>query len=415
MYRRNITPVILESLADSPVVLVHGARQTGKTTLVQSIAAQENFAHYLTFDDATILAAANADPDGFISGLERPVILDEVQRAPELFPAIKVAVDRNRQPGQFILTGSANILLIPKLSESLAGRIEIVPLWPLSQGEIEGEVETFIDDAFEAQLPKHWFRKSRTQNFVERALLGGYPEVLSRKTAPRRNAWFGSYLTAILQRDVRDLANVEGLTAFPRLLALLASRVGSLLNVSDVSRGLSLPGTTLKRYLSLLEATFLLQPLPAWYSNLGQRLVKSSKLYLGDTGLLTHLLGLTRERLQYDPNLLGPLLENFVVMEILKQSAWNRTRARLLHFRTSTGREADIVLESSAGEIVGIEVKASATVGKNDFRGLEALAEATGKKFRRGIILYTGAELVPFSHNLHAASMDILWRKAGAK
>jgi predicted AAA+ superfamily ATPase len=409
MYRRNLAPKILAALSDTPIVLLHGARQTGKTTLVQEIASQAHPARYLTFDEAAVLAAAKADPTGFIAGLDGPVVLDEVQRVPELFPAIKASVDRNRQPGRFLLTGSANVLLVPKVSESLAGRIEIIPLWPLSQGEIAGVTEGFVDAVFAARLPKKWVSKQDSRDLIARAMAGGYPEALARKTTARRNAWFGSYITAILQRDVRDMANIEGLSAFPRLLSLLASRVGSLLNFSDFSRGLSLPGTTLKRYFALLEATFLVHTLPAWSTKLGQRLVKSPKLYLNDTGLLAHLLGITAARLTHDANLTGPLLENFVVAELLKQVTWSEARPRLFHFRTTTGGEVDVVLENAAGELVGIEVKAGATVGKNDFRGLEMLSEAAAKKFIRGLILYTGTELVPFAENLHAVPIGNLW------
>jgi predicted AAA+ superfamily ATPase len=265
MIRRHITDGLLQALGDTPVVLVNGARQAGKSTLAQS-AEIGGGRQYLTFDDPGVLAAAKRDPNGFIAGLNTPVTLDEVQRVPELFPAIKIAVDRRREAGRFLLTGSAKVLLLPKLSESLAGRLEVLTLWPFSQGEISGVREEFIDALF-AKRPAWPVEKSRAlgrTELLDKALAGGYPPVLARQSAARRKAWFQSYVVTILQRDVRDLANIADLTAVPRLLSLVATRAGSLLNFADLSRGLGLPQTTLKRYFALLEATFLVQLLQPW-------------------------------------------------------------------------------------------------------------------------------------------------------
>ncbi len=410
MYRRNVAPLISEALQDTPIVLLNGARQTGKSTLVQSGMLDNRDARYLTLDDAGTLAAAEADPVGFLAGLGGRVILDEVQRAPGLFPAIKAEVDRERRPGRFLLTGSANVLLLPRLSESLTGRMEILTLWPLSQGEIEDVEEGFIDAVFSESplaLPEELEGAS---DLLERLLRGGYPEVLGRGSEARRRAWFGSYVTTILQRDVRDLSNIEGLTELPRLLSLLAARAASLVNYSELSRSAAMPQSTLKRYVSLLQATFLVQTLPAWSGNLGKRLVRSPKLLLCDTGLISSLHGLSAERLAADPVLVGPLLENFVAMELMKQSAWSQTQPRLFHFRTQSGQEVDIVLEDAAGYVVGVEVKGAATVGARDFRGLRALAEVCGDRFRRGVVLYTGRTAIPFGENLYALPVDSLWR-----
>jgi hypothetical protein len=406
MFKRHISGRLLEALSDSPVVLLHGARQTGKSTLVQHIASGEHPARYLTFDDAGVLAAATADPAGFLAGIAGPIALDEVQRAPDLFLAIKADVDRNRTPGRYLLTGSANVLMLPKLSESLAGRMEILSLWPLSQGEIVGRREGFIDSLFAGEVPA---RNDNPKSAAERVLRGGYPEAQQRPSPSRRRAWFNSYVATILQRDVRDLANIEGLGEMPRLLGLMAARVGSLLNHAEVSRSLGMPQSTLKRYMALLEATFLVQLLPAWSGNLGKRLVKSPKLYLNDTGLATGLLAMDDEAALRQANLLGPLLENFVVMELRKQTTWSRVDPRLFHFRTTSGQEVDVVLEAPSGELVGIEVKSSAQVGPADFKGLKALAEGAGKRFCRGVVLYQGSEVVPFGKNLHAVPVQTLW------
>lgn len=409
MIERRVTRSLREALADRPVVLLHGARQTGKSTLAVALASGRPAARYITLDDAAALAAARADPAGFVAGLEGRVVLDEVQRAPELFLAIKAVVDRDRQPGRFLLTGSANVLLLPRLSDSLAGRMEILTLWPLSQGEIDGVEEGFVDALFGERLPTRPDDGESRAGLVRRMLLGGYPEVLALASDARRKAWFDSYVTTILHRDVRDLANIEGLTALPRLLSLLAARVAALLNVAELSRSAALPHTTLKRYLALLETTFLVQMRPAWSTNIGKRLVKAPKLALTDTGLLASLLGLGPDRLRDDPVLLGPLLENFVVMELRKQIGWSRRQPQMFHFRTQTGQEADIVLEDPAGGLVGIEVKASATVGAGDFRGLRTLAELARKRFRRGIVLYLGRESIPFGPQFHALPINALW------
>lgn len=412
MQKRNITHSLLDSLSDTPVLLLNGARQTGKSTLVKSLSERAHPARYITMDDATVLAAAKHDPAGFLLGMDAPIIIDEVQRAPELFPAIKAEVDKNRRPGRFLLTGSANVLLLPRLSESLAGRMEILSLWPFSQGEIEGIQETFIDRLFEVKFHAEAPARESPLSLRGRITSGGYPEAVGRTKDERRRAWYESYLTTILQRDIRDLSHIEGLTSLPRLLALIASRAPALLNFSELSRTLAIPQSTLKRYMTLLEAAFLIQLLPAWSGNLGKRLVKTAKLVISDTGLMSHLLGTNKERLG-EGGLIGPLLENFVIMELIKQVTWSSAKPQMFHFRTQTGQEVDIVLEDRAGKLVGIEVKASATVTGQDFKGLRALAETAGKRFQRGIVLYTGAEHIAFGANLYALPVNALWHKRG--
>ena len=419
MNYRNISQYILEALEDSPVVLLNGARQTGKSTLAKWLVANGHPARYLTFDDAGVLSAARSDPQGFLSGLEGAVVLDEIQRVPELFLAIKLEVDQTPQPGRFLLTGSANVLLLPRLSESLAGRMEIFTLWPFSQGEIEGHRETFIDQVFGDTLPAPTVKldPDAHRGLPDRVLKGGYPKVLKRRTGRRRSAWFGSYITTVLQRDVRDLAQIEGLTDMPRLLSLLAARATSMVNFSEFSRSLGMPQTTLKRYMSLLRMTFLVQMLPAWSANLGKRVIKSPKLVLGDTGLMAHLTGIDHARLARDPSLMGALLENFVIMELRKQLTWSHTRAGMFHFRARTGEEVDIVLEDAAGRVVGIEVKSRAAAREKDFAGLKMMAEALGDRFIRGVVLYNGAETIPFGARLHAIPISALWssREGGSK
>jgi uncharacterized protein len=411
MLRRHLVDRLLDALSDTPAVLVNGARQTGKSTLAQSPDLGGQGRYYVTFDDPGILAAAKRDPNGFVAGLETPVTLDEVQHVPELFPVIKAAVDRKRQPGRFLLTGSANVMLLPKLSESLAGRMEVLTLWPFSQGELHSAKETFVDTLF-SRKPVGWAGKQivvKRAELFERVLVGGYPPAVNRQSAVRRAAWFQSYIMTTLQRDIRDLANIADATAVPRLLSVVAARVGALLNFADLSRTVGLPQTTLKRYFALLEATFLVQLLRSWSSNLGKRTIQTPKVHLNDSGLLAHLLAATVDRVQTEGNLAGALLENFAVMELRKQTTWSTTQPEIFYWRTATGQEVDVVLEDRAGRVAGVEIKAAATLSSNDVRGLQALANIVGKNWLRGVVLYTGAEVVPFSSNLHGIPINRLW------
>ena len=409
MRGRHAIDALLDALRDTPVVYVQGARQSGKSTLVRAVAERRRPTRYLTLDTAGVLAAARNDPEGFIAALERPVVIDEAQRAPALALAIKAAVDADRRPGQFLLTGSASVLSLPALSESLAGRMELRTLWPFSQGELRGVRETFVDRIFAARLVTPDTPPDTEKSLLDRVRTGGYPEIQTRARHARRLAWFDSYVDAILQRDVRDLARIERLSEIPRLLALLASRAGELLNTADLARTLQVPQTTLKRYLTLMETTFLVRLLPAWFSNLGKRLAKAPKLLLTDTGLLTHLIEADAGRLAGNRTLLGHVLENFVAMELIKQSGWSTRRCRLFHFRTSGGAEVDLVREDRAGRLVGVEVKCAASVQRRDFRGLETLAALAGGRFVRGVVLCTAATAVPFGRNLFALPVSQLW------
>lgn len=410
MFPRHIHALLVEALADTPVVLLNGARQTGKSTLVQALASSEG-RRYLTLDDRLVLAAAKADPTGFIAGLSGPVAIDEIQRAPELFLDIKAAVDRDRTPGRFLLTGSANVLLLPTLADSLAGRMEILNLWPLSGGELAHDAAfNRADWLFDGKLDAMPIPPCDRQTLVEILLRGGFPEAAARSSAKRRAAWFDSYLQTILQRDMRELANLEQLTEVPHLLQLLATRSASLLNQAELSRASRLTQTTLKRYLSLLETLFLVVRIPAWARNPGKRLVKSPKVFLPDTGLLAWLFDFSADKLATLHGLPGNLVETFVACELLKHLAFSEKGLSLWHYRTQTDIEVDFVLEDRMGKLVGIEVKASASVDGADFKGLRHLQETEGAAFSRGIVLHAGRETVAFSDRLFAVPLSLWWR-----
>ena len=410
MLQRNITPLVAEALGDTPVVLLLGARQVGKSTLAKALLAAQPEGRYLSLDDPAVRRAAEVDPGGLVAQTRGLTVLDEIQLAPQLFRVIKAEVDKDRRPGRFLLTGSANVLVLPKLSESLAGRMELVTLEGLSQNEILGHSGNLVDRLFaDAPLTLQHLGLDR-EALLGAILAGGFPEARGRAAGRRRTQWFESYLQTLLQRDVRDLSQIEGITQLPRILELLSVRSAGLLNLAELSRTLGIPLNTLKRYLSLMEALFLLTTLPAWSSHLGKRLVKAPKLLLRDTGLMAHLLGTEQDRLQRAPDLLGGLMETFVGGEVRKLLGWSRNRVKLFHYRTLPGQEVDLLLERADGSVVGLEVKASATLQSRDFKGLRNLAETLGDTFHRGVVLYTGTEVLPFGPKLWAVPISGLWQ-----
>lgn len=394
-------------MGDTPVTMVTGPRQSGKSTLVQSLVAHRGDARYLTLDRTITLSAARDDPASFVADEARTLVIDEVQRAPDLLREIKASVDADRRPGRFVLTGSADVLTLPRVAETLAGRIEVLRLWPLSQGEIVGHRETFLDALFAGEPGDLGGGALSRLDLLTRIEAGGFPEAVARSGA-RRGHWFDSYLDTVLQRQVSDIASVTGLSDLPRLMLALAVRATGLLNLADVARDLDLPRTTLGRYVALLEAALLIQTVPAWFRNIGKRLVKSPKLILTDTGLLAHLLGggAGLERA------FGAALENFVLMEIVKQAGVHPDRPGVFHYRTAEGAEVDAVIERRGSPICAVEVKAAATLSARDTRGLKGLAEALGDEFGAGVILHGGGEKVRIAPKIWALPISALW--AGA-
>jgi predicted AAA+ superfamily ATPase len=403
--------MLVEALSDTPVVVINGARQSGKSTLVQSLTtADAAKRRYLTLDDSAILHAAKSDPAGFINGLQGPVTLDEVQRAPELFLPIKAAVDRDRQSGRFLLTGSADVMLLPGMADSLAGRMEVLSLWPLSNAELSDSPTLNRADAlFSGEWSALEVPPCERQALIAHLLAGGFPDAVARPSAARRTAWFDAYVQAVLQRDVRDLANIEQLTEIPNLLHLLATRSATLLNFAELSRTAGIAQSTLKRYFAMLEMLFLVVRVPPWERNPGKRLVKAPKVFLPDSGLLCHFMASTAESLASKPGLPGGAVETWVLSELLKHVAFSRQLLSLWHYRTQSNIEVDFILEDRLGQITGIEVKASATVDGKDFKGLRHLQDTESAIFQRGIVLYAGREVVPFGDKLWAMPLSVWW------
>ncbi len=409
MYQRYIKKPLTEALVDTPVNLITGPRQVGKSTLCAQLVKEGVFkGQSVTLDDAVILAGAKADPLGFLQDLDKHVIIDEVQRVPELFLSIKKLVDEDRKGRRIILTGSANVMVLPKVADSLAGRIEIHNLWPLSQTEIQGKPSGFLsalvsDSRFQAE-------KMNWNDLVQSIRTGGYPEAVERTSESRRYKWFESYINSVLQKDVKELSNIEGLTDIPKILHLIATRVGSTVNFSEIGRLSDIKAPTMHRYLSLLENVFLILKIPAWTPNAEGQYVKSPKVLLNDTGLLCHLRGEGVESLIANRVTAGNFLENFVVLEIIKQLSWSDIPLKPYHFSIHKGAEVDLVLEDRKKQLYGIEIKSTASVNNDDFKGLKRLAEITGKKFQRGIVLYSGEQVVGgFGENMQAVPISALW------
>ncbi len=408
MIERAITAPLLAALGDTPVVAVVGGRQTGKSTLVTGLADNGHRAEYVTLDDPTELAGARSDPVAFVDRFDGPVILDEVQRAPEIFLPIKAAVDRDRRPGRFLLTGSANVLFVPSVAEALAGRMEVLTLWPFSAAELEERPsERFLDWLFADRPDLPAAKRLSLEELVSRLLAGGYPEAVAREDDERRRRWFSSYLTTILERDVRAMADIERLEQLPSLLTAVALRSRGPLNKSGLSQDLGVPNSSLDRYLALLNRVFLVRRFGAWHNRLGPRLVKSPKLLVSDPGLLCHLLRIDRERLREDAALRGLVLEDYVGMELVKCAAVG-SATDVLHYRTTKGAEVDFLLESADGRIAGVEVKASRSVDAHDFKRFERLEQSLGERFARGVVLYTGDRVIPFGERLAAWPVSLL-------
>lgn len=411
LYPRFAEPRLLEALADSPVVLIHGPRQCGKTTLSRMVGDKRGYA-YFSFDDEVVRGSAERDPLGFVADLPPKVILDEVQHVPELFRALKSQVDRERTSGRFLLTGSTNVLLLPRLADSLAGRMAIVRLFPMAQSELSGQPTDFLAKLFGGQFRMRRYKRLGG-DLAHLITAGGYPAALVRTTAGRRAAWYRDYVETLVQRDVRDLARIGSLGIMPRLLALSASQSARLLNITDLAGPFQLSRPTIRDYVTLLERVFLLDELPSWHSNRLSRLIKTPKLHLCDTGIAAAVLGVDADALMADRRVLGQLLETFIYQELKRQASWQEGDIRFHHFRDKDGYEVDMVLEQGAHEVAGVEVKAAATVTAEDFRGLKKLATAAGDKFRAGVVLYDGETSASFGNRMYAIPVRALWEPGG--
>jgi uncharacterized protein len=403
---RRAAIAVEEALADTRVVLLNGARQCGKSTLVAQVGGAHG-AVWRSLDRAATRQAAESDPTEFVAS-DTPIVIDEVQRAPELLLAIKESVDADPRPGRFLLTGSARVMALRGVVDARPGRMETIELWPLSQGEIDGKADGFVDAIFKQGPELSHASIERRQDYVERVLRGGFPEAVARR-GKRRARFFTSYVADLVNRDVVQISEIERGPQMHALTRLAAARSGQLLVPGSLGSELGLPRDTVTRYLRLLEEVFLIKRIPAWSRNLSRRTVSTPKVAMVDSGIAANLLGLEETALRQPGGPLGPLLEGFVLMELARQLTWCEHDAELYHYRTKDKVEVDAILEDRRGRVVAIEVKAAATVRSDDFRGLRHLAERLGDDLLVGIVLYAGPEILPFGPRLRAMPVGALW------
>ncbi len=409
LFLRSLEPVIREALADTPVVCLLGPRQSGKTTLVQQLAPDRA---YVSLDEHNYHQTALADPAGFVASLPETVTLDEVQRVPALLPAIKLAVDQDRRPGRFVLTGSANLLLVPTVTESLAGRMEMAQLHPLTESEKARAPGRFLSDLLNGTIKPGIRPEAAPEgpSLPERLVAGGYPEPLTR-TPGRARQWHRQYLRSIIDRDVQDVARVRDAHELARLLELLALRSAELLNTLNLANTLGLHRSTVDHYIAVLERLFLVRRLPAWHRNPAKRLIRTPKVHLLDSGLAATLADLTADDWLGRRDRMGHLLESFVVQQLIAQATWTEPDLRFWHYRDKDRVEVDVVI-TRGQKTWGIEVKAAHALTSGDGKGLVRLADRCGEDFESGVLLYAGRDRLPLADKrIIAVPLSELWER----
>jgi predicted AAA+ superfamily ATPase len=409
MIERHIRPLVVEGLSYARAVCLLGPRQVGKSTLARQIASQDHPARYISLDEEGSRRAALDDPTEFLASIRGPAVIDEIQRAPELMLAIKIRLDTCNDRGQFLLTGSANVLTLSTVADNLPGRVDYMRLWPLSQNEIEGTRENFVDRLFENEPPRIVGAEVGRAAYAERVIAGGFPDALGRGEAARER-FFSSYLPSILGRDVSDISRIHDVAQIGRLVNVLAARSGSLMSSRGMAGDLGIDHKTVVAYTKVLEDLLLVRRLSAWSANIGIRQVKAPKLHVCDSGLLASLLNVGADRLVADPKLAGPIFETFAATELERQSTWSQREPGVHHYRDHRQREVDIVLERGAGEIAAVEVKSGAAVRSKDFAALRFLRDSLGPRFKSGVVLYAGEHTLPFGERLHAVPLCGLWQ-----
>ncbi len=412
MRERFAKSLVEETLQDTPITVIQGARQVGKSTLARAVSS-ERPALLLSLDTAAAYQAAKADPEGFVRQTDDLLVIDELQRVPELVLALKDAVEEDRRPGRFLITGSADLLELPGAPESLAGRAETVVLYGLSRGELDGHREDFVDRLLAGDWQSLRNRSSDLgrHDYLEMICAGSYPEPLAR-TGKRRNAWFDNYLNRIVSRDARDISHLQHIDRLPALVRLLAANNAGELVKNRMAYDAGIPAGNVDGYVGLLETLYLVHVIPAWGNNLTGRVVNRPKAALLDTGLAARLANVTAEAMapgQPGSEVAGGLFEAFVASELRRQLVWAETDAQLFHFRDRNGLEVDLVLEDSHRMVAGIEVKAARTINASEFRGLTGLRDKLGDRFRLGVLLYSGTQALPFGDRLWALPLSSLW------
>jgi predicted AAA+ superfamily ATPase len=401
--------VVREALSESRVVAIRGPRQAGKSTLARQLISHGWKAAYLTLDDEPTLAAARGDPIGFVADIKGPAVIDEIQRAPDLMLAIKKRVDIDQTRGQFLITGSANLVTLKTVQDALPGRVDYLNLFTLSQAEIEQLPNPGLIDALhEGRVPSLSGIPVGARMYAERFVAGGYPDAF-RRTEASRLRFFRSYVQSVIERELPDIIDLRRPDIPPLLLNLVASRSAGILNVASMARDLRVDENTVLSHLKLLEDLMLVRRNAPWYRNLSQRQIKAPKIYLTDPGLFAALIGASAERAMSDPTIKGMLFETAVITELIKLAASSLLPPELFHYRDAKQREIDLVLEWPDGSVVAVEVKASSSVASEDLRSLRYLRERVGDAFKAGLILNCGEHTLPFGDRIHAVPIQVLW------
>ena len=410
LFPRRVKPLVAESLDHARIVFVAGARQVGKTTLVTELtqSGSEHPMRFVTLDDRAAREAADDDPTGFVAGLGGPAVIDEIQHAPALLLELKRAVDADAIPGRFLITGSADVLAHRKVIDALPGRIDRIEMWPLAQTEIQGGRLNVIDELLAGHAPQVTGAAIGPDAYATAICEGGYPEARTRPAGRLRNRWFRDYLAGTLGKDLLELADLRRTDEADRLLRLLASQSANLLSYRKIAQQLDLDDKTVKEHTLLLEQLFLIRRLPGWRPGLGAREAARPKAYICDPGLLAHLLGADEARIRSDDQVKGKACETLVLAELLKHASWAEQTVRLFHYQRDR-EDVDLVIESNAGDIAAIEVKAAATIDRRDRRWLERLRDARGDRFKAGIIIHSGAQTTPLGDRLWAVPFSGLW------
>jgi predicted AAA+ superfamily ATPase len=390
-------------------VALLGARQVGKSTLVHELARSEYPAQYISLDEPAAAQAARSDPAEMIVNLRGPAVIDEIQRAPDLLLAIKVKLDRDNSRGQFLLTGSADLLTLPTIADALPGRVQYLRLWPFSQAELCGGGSCFVDLVFAGRFPKVVDAPPGRRAIAPKLLRGGYPEAQGQ-TSRGLTRFFESYVDSLLSRDLSDVANVREPANLSDVLQMIAARSATILNINGIARDLGISRVTVEKHVAILERLFLVRRVGAWRRNLGAKLVKSPKMHVVDSGLLAHLTGADETRIVEDGAAAGAMLESFAAMELVRLAELSDRPPSIHHYRDQRQREVDVVLERRSGEIVGVEVKAGASPDDGDFAGLRYLRDTLGERFKAGVLLYTGSQTLPFGDRLAAVPVSGLWQ-----
>ena len=389
---RHVETKVIEAMLDTPIVAIVGPRQAGKSTLAERFIQKKGT--HLTFDDPDILAASIADPKGLLENLEKPILIDEIQRNPLILPVIKAIVDQNRAPGFFILTGSANLLTLPKITESLAGRVEIIELLPFSQAELNQAPKKILDSIFELKLENN--RLYPSIDLLPILIKGGYPETQNR--VPKRVvSWLKSYIKSIVQRDIKEVFDINKTQELNQMLKVLSAYNAGLISANGISKKVSLDHKTVSKYIAALENTYLVREIPTWSKNELSRTTKQKKINFIDSGLLCALKGITIEKANKDRNLIGNLFESFVFSELLKMANSSDEDYTFYHYRDARKNEVDLIVENSFGDAIGIEIKSTKTASAELFKGLNRINAQI--KLRASVVIYSGEKLLSFGEN----------------